>query len=178
MDTDWGCLARAKKGDEAAWRILVRRHAPRLTRMIFLITGSEAAAQDLVQNTFVDLFRKGPRHQSGSLGAYLSTVAYHMALVEKKRMLSSEPLDQFELPDRTETPLEVMLSREREVALGKAISSLDSHHREILILRFYGEHSYEEISRISNLPIGTVKSRIFYAVKTCRERLHEKGLLR
>jgi len=178
MDTDWGCLARARQGDEAAWQILLRRHAPRLTRMIFLITGSEAAAEDLVQNTFVELFRKGPRHQGGSLSAYLSTVAYHMALKEKKRMLSREPLDHVELLDRTDTPLEAMLSRERDVILAKVIASLDRHHRDILILRFYGEHSYEEISRISDLPVGTVKSRIFYAVKTCREKLHEKGLIR
>jgi len=178
METDWGCLARARRGDEGAWQILVVRHAPRLTRMIYLITGSAAAAQDLVQDTFVEVFRKGPRHQKGSFSAYLSTVAYHKALKEKKRMSSFDSLDQVDIHDRNGTPLENILSKERVAALTRVINSLDRHHRDILIMRFYGEHSYENISRILELPIGTVKSRLFYAVKTCREKLHQKGLIR
>jgi len=59
----------------------------------------------------------------------------------------------------------------------RAIHMLAIEHREVLTLRFFGGHSYEEIARMMEIPIGTVKSRIFYAMKTCREKLKEQGVL-
>jgi RNA polymerase sigma-70 factor (ECF subfamily) len=177
MSDDWACLERARQGDENSWQILIDRHALRLTRMTCIITGSTAAAQDLVQETFLEVFRKAPRHEKGSFSAYLGTIAYHKALKEKKRLQLVDPLDGIDIPDRHGTPLEGMLSKERDHALVEVLNSLDMHHRAILVMRFYGEYSYEEIARMTELPLGTIKSRIFYAVKTCRERLNGKGIL-
>jgi len=56
------------------------------------------------------------------------------------------------------------------------MQSLPADQREILALRFFGGHRYEEIARITEVPIGTVKSRIFYAIKTCRETLRNQGV--
>jgi RNA polymerase sigma-70 factor (ECF subfamily) len=177
MISDWGCLTLAKSGDQSAWQLLVERHGPKLTRMVFFITGSIAVAQDLVQETFFEVFRKGPGHQRGSFSAYLSTIAYHKALKEKKRGASRESLDGIEFKDSAPSPLDGVLVEERDRAIAEVIGSLEKHQRDVLILRFYGEHSYEEIAGILDQPIGTVKSRIFYAVKTCREKLREKGFL-
>jgi RNA polymerase sigma factor (sigma-70 family) len=58
------------------------------------------------------------------------------------------------------------------------MQSLSDDQREILALRYFGGHSYEEIARITGIPIGTVKSRIFYAIKTCREKLTERGVFK
>jgi RNA polymerase sigma-70 factor (ECF subfamily) len=70
-----------------------------------------------------------------------------------------------------------MVRSERERLVVKAIRSLDDAHRTTLVLRFYGEHSYEEIATLTGAPLGTVKSRLFYAVKQCREWLKTKGVL-
>jgi RNA polymerase sigma-70 factor (ECF subfamily) len=62
--------------------------------------------------------------------------------------------------------------------VARALRTLDAEHRDVLVLRFYGGYSYEEIAKIVEAPLGTVKSRIFYAVKSCRETLQQKGVLR
>jgi RNA polymerase sigma-70 factor (ECF subfamily) len=177
MNPDWNQLDLARRGDEAAWQVLVERHAPRLLRMLFLLTGSQATAQDLIQETFLELFHKGPRHDSGSFGGYISTIAYHLALKEKRRSRNLEPLGDIDPPDRTRSPLDVTIAKEKERILSDVIQSLEEHQRGVLILKFYGGHSYKEIAGILELPLGTVKSRIFNAVKTCRLRMREKGII-
>jgi RNA polymerase sigma-70 factor (ECF subfamily) len=177
VSTDWDQLAHARRGDEAAWRDLVERHSPRLLKMALLITGSVAAAQDIAQETFMELHRTRPRHKRGSLKGYLSTIAYHLALKEKRKIASLEPIDEIAPAAGNPSPLEIALAEERERIIFDVIRSLEEGHRDILILRFYGGHSYREIAGISGIPLGTVKSRIFNALKTCRRRLRDKGVL-
>lgn len=178
MMSDWECLELARKGDETAWHRLIERHNPQLIKMTLLITGSMDAARDLAQETFVRLFHHGVKHSAGSFKAYLSTIAYRLALKEKKRAARNRDLNHVNPADDAPTPLEAVLQKERDYHLVRVINSLEEHHRNILILRFYGENTYEEIARITNLPLGTVKSRIFYGVKTCQKKLREKGILR
>jgi RNA polymerase sigma-70 factor (ECF subfamily) len=175
--TDWECYRRARRGDEDAWRCLLERHHSRLVKMTYLITGSLAAAHDLAQETLIILLRRGVRHQQGSFGAYLSTIAYHLALKEKKRVSRLYQLDGSGAPDCAASPLDTILQAERDRLIAEAIRSLDGGHRDVLVLRLYGRHSYAEIARMMNLPLGTIKSRIFYAVKTCRNILRQKGVL-
>ena len=177
MNPDWNQLELARQGDEEAWRALVERHSPRLLKIVLLITGSAATAQDLIQDTFLELYHKGPRHSRGSLKGYLSTVAYHLALKEKHRSGNLKPLGGIEQPAEKLSPLDIALAGERERIVSDVIQSLEDGHRDILVLRFYGGHSYKEIARISGLPLGTVKSRMFNALKKCRLRLREKGVL-
>ena len=176
MSSDWDSLARAQKGDETAWHWLIEQHSPSLIKTTLLITGSMNIARDLVQETFARLLRHGSKHREGSFRAYLSTIAYRLALKEKKRSQRHLSLDHHTLSDPAPSPLKAVLLKERDYHIANAIRSLDEHHRDILILRFYGNHSYDEISQMTDVPIGTVKSRIFYAVKACRKILQEKGI--
>lgn len=177
MTADWDFFERARDGDERAWRILLERHGRELTRMALLITGSLAAAQDLVQESFVELYRKPPPHREGGFRAYLSTIVYHRSLKEKRRSRSLSSLDGIELVSTEASPLEKIITEEKDRAIVASIMSLDRQHRDVLILRFYGGHGYETIARLTGVPLGTVKSQIFYAVKICREQLRKKGWL-
>jgi len=177
LTTDWERLDRASGGDEKAWGELVARHAPGLTRMAFLITGSEAEAGDLVQESFMDLVRREPGHRRGNLFAYLSTAVYHRALKHKKRAGRKRHLDAETLEDDKASPLDEVLAGERDRAIARVIRALDENHRDILVLRFYGGHSYKRIAEMTGIPLGTAKSRMFHAVKSCRNRLKEKGWL-
>ena len=178
MNSDWSQLDLARQGDETAWRALVDRHSTRLLKMVTLITGSPAAAQDIIQQTFLELYRKGPKHNHGRFQGYLSTVAYHQALKEKRRVKNLKPLDDIDSIACNWTPLDIALAEEKERIISDVIQSLERSHRDILILRFYGEHSYKDIAGILGLPLGTVKSRIFNALKKCRILLREKGDLK
>ena len=174
---EWKLLDRARRGSEACWKKLVEMFYPPLMRMTFLITGSMEATQDVVQESFIKLLYLKPKHQQGQLNAYLSTIVYRSALKERRRLLNHVNLDNIDAVDHSSNPMSLVLKEERERLIFQAIEALDDVHREVLVLRFYGEHSYDEIAQIMDLPLGTVKSRVFYAVRKCREDLQKRGLL-
>jgi RNA polymerase sigma-70 factor (ECF subfamily) len=101
-----------------------------------------------------------------------------LAIKEAKRVRRNARLEGQDLPDLGQNVLDSILNDERDRLVVRAIETLDAEHRDVLVLRFYGGHSYEEIARIVKAPLGTVKSRIFYAVKSCGETLRQKGVLR
>lgn len=176
MTDDWHCLDLARGGDETAWRILFHRYYPSLVRMASCITGSSDTAHDLAQESFVRLIRARAEYQSGSFRAYLTTIAYRLALKERKRQNSKREPVTPTLADDSASPLDLAIQNETDRIIFRVIQSLPGEQREILALRFFGGHSYEEIATISGIPLGTVKSRIFYAIKTCREELKEQGV--
>jgi len=178
MTDDWECLKAAREGDGHAWRVLFERHYPMLVRMASYITGSLDSAQDLAQESFVRLLHAEIRHHDGSFKSFLSTIAYRLALKERKRSASDSRPDPSLIADGSPTPLELAIREETDVIIFKVIQSLSVEHREIITLRYVGEHSYEDIARITGVPIGTVKSRIFYAIKICQEKLREKGVFK
>jgi RNA polymerase sigma-70 factor (ECF subfamily) len=160
-----------------AWRVLIGDYQTRLTALALLITGSSAAAEDVVQETFVRALRARIKNTAGSVGGFLGTIAYRLALKEAKRQRRNVRLDSEDMPDNSRNPLESILSDERDRHVAEAIGALGAEHRDVLLLRCYGGQSYDEIARLLQIPVGTVKSRIFYAVKSCREMLRRKGVL-
>lgn len=177
MSPDWECFLRAQRGDSTAWRALVDQHQSRLGALALFITGSVVSAEDIVQETFVRAFRARTRHTTGTVGGFLGTIAYRLAVKEAKRLRRNVPLEGVDVPDSDPDPLEHVLDDERDRLIVQAIGTLTDGHRDVLVLRFYGGHSYEEIAELLQLPLGTVKSRVFYAAKSCRDVLKKKGVL-
>ncbi len=175
MISDWDYLLKARKGDELASKLIFGKYQKSLIRMTSLITGSLDAAKDVVQDTFYCLINSNIKHQEGNFKTYITTIAYRLALKEKyhkKRYLYVDG----EIKDSTALPIEKHIQEEISENIFKIIYSLKPEFRDILVLRFYGNQSYEKISEITKVPLGTVKSRIFYAVKTCGEKLKTQGL--
>jgi len=177
MISDWNNLSKARNGDEYACGIIFNKYNKSLTRMAVLITGSFDAAKDIVQETFVRLLNVRIKNQDGNFKSYITTIAFRLALKEKSRLSRSMEIKDAYYVDSSPSPIEKQIIEENQKHIFQAITSLPEQQRDILVLRFYGEHSYEEISEITQLPLGTVKSRIFYAVKACREKLKDKGVL-
>ena len=175
---DWQCLELAREGDENAWRDLFKRHYPRLVRMAYGITGSFDTARDMVQESFVRLVQVRIRHRTGSFNSFLSTIVYRLALRERGRASSYDHSDAIVIADGSPSPLELAIRDDTDRIIVRVIQSLSVEYREILTLRFFGGHTYEEIAQITEVPIGTVKSRLFYAIKICRERLKERGVFK
>ncbi len=178
MIDDWQCLEMAQGGDEKAWRDLFDRHYPSLVRITSSITGSIETGHDLAQESFVRLLHVRITHHTGSFTSLLSTIAYRLALKEKHRISLYHRPDAALIADGSPSPLELAIRNDTDRIIIRVMQSLSVEHREILTLRFVGGHSYEEIARITDLPIGTVKSRMFYAVKECREMLKERGVFK
>jgi len=177
MISEWDYVSRAKKGDENAASFIFEKHYKSLLRMTVLITGSLDSAKDIVQETFIRLFKKNIKHYDGNFKTYITTIAYRLALKEKYRVNKINATSNEQSIDVSLSPIDNHISSEFQKNLFNTINSLPETQREILVLRFYGSHSYQEISEITKVPIGTVKSRIFYAVKECGKKLKKKGLL-
>jgi len=178
MIKDWQLYENARFGDNDAWDRLVETFWKPLVKMSFLILGSASAAKDIAQETFIRLYQAKSPHYRGTLNAYVTTIAYRLALKEKNRRQKTSVLSpDSDFSDENSNPLSEVINDERQYQLFRTINSLTSEHRDIIILRFYNNLSYEEIADTMKLPLGTVKSRIFYAVKTCRESFKEKGLI-
>lgn len=178
VNSDWECFAKAQRGDETAWRVLVGQHQARLIALALLITGSAIAADDVVQETFIRAQGAKIKDTAGTVQGFLGTITYRLALKEAKRVRRNTKLDGLDVPNQDRSALEGILNDERDRYVAGAIRALDAEHRDVLVLRFYGGYSYEEIAGIVQAPLGTVKSRIFYAVKSCRDTLRQKGVLR
>jgi RNA polymerase sigma-70 factor (ECF subfamily) len=177
MKSDWDYLTAARKGDHKAFEYIYRKYSSSLLAITSLITGSIDSGKDTVQETFMRIMKANISHQEGNFKSYITTIAYRLALKEKSRTAKFRDVDGYDIADEADTqPInDLMKDYQREIF--SAISSLPEQQKKILILRFYGELSYESIAGIENLPLGTVKSRIFYAVKACREKLKAKGIV-
>ena len=175
--SDWESLERARNGDQKAWRRLFDQHSPPLLRMAALMTGSTDTAQDIVQETFLRLLNRSREFYEGSFRAFLSTIVYRLALKENILRQRKKPLSEMDPRSPDPSPLDEAVSDERQREVAHVLRSLPEHHRDILLLRLYGERSYEEIAEMTGISLGTVKSRIFYAVKATRKELKKRGVL-
>jgi len=175
--SDWDLLERARRGHDGAWTELVSAHAARLRAMAMLITGSRTAAEDILQESFVRLLSTTIRHQDGTVGGWLGTTVWRLSLGERERTQKLHAIESFDFQDEATSPIVGLIRDENLRSVAAAIAQLPVEQRDCLVLRFYGEHSYAEIADLTNVPIGTVKSRIFHAVKNCREKLRMEGVL-
>jgi RNA polymerase sigma-70 factor (ECF subfamily) len=177
INTDWDHLTNAKNGDEKSAEILFSKYSKSIIKMAALITGSLDSAKDILQETFLRLINKKAKHHDGSFKTYVTTIAYRLALKEKYRTNKSSSINEIGFIYENDSTLKNHSDEERKSNIFAVINSLPLNQKEILVLRFYGGHSYEEIAEITTLPIGTVKSRIFYAVKACGKKLKHRGVI-
>ena len=177
MLNDWELLNKAKKGCDNSFESLFNKYNRLLLKITLLITGSKDTANDIVQDSFMKLLNTRSIKTEGNFKNYLTTIAYRLALKEIKKRKKYVSLPKEEVFDNTPSPMESHIKMESQLNIFDTIYSLPDNQKEILVLRFYGNYSYEEISEITEVPIGTVKSRLFYAVKACGEKLKDRGLL-
>jgi len=173
---DWRCLELARTGDENAWREIFRRHYPALVKITSSMAGSVEAGHDIAQEAFVRLLGARINHHEGTLKSFLATTAYRLAVKETHRLRLFRRQEPELMAEESPSPLETLVKDETDRLILRAVQRLPAGQREILTLRFFGGCSYEEIARTTGVPLGTVKSRIFYAVKACREKLKEQGV--
>jgi RNA polymerase sigma-70 factor, ECF subfamily len=165
----------AVRGDTAAWERLYTRHYPRLVRIVWLATGSVEIARDAAQETMAKLFEAPPHGEQGTLSGYLSTVAYRFGVRANSKEVKNESIEENRVYSCADNPLDAAIESERQAVAYRAMMMLPVELRAVVVLRFYGNHSYEEIASILGVPLGTVKSRMFRAVKECRTTLAKLG---
>jgi len=170
-------VPQARAGEPAAWDRLFRRYQLPLYAYVFELTRDEQASLDIVQETFIAAVRHiGSLRDDEKFGSWLFGIA-HQKCVQHWRKRTEvlfdeipEPQDEFEMGAD-----ELLIRRESEAEFMKLVEQLPVPQRAVLLLHFIEDFSLEEIARITEKPIGTVKSRLHYAKKSLRKLLELKN---
>jgi RNA polymerase sigma-70 factor, ECF subfamily len=121
-------------------------------------------AEELAQDVFTALLEAAPRYQvRGAFRSYLFGIAYNFLLADRRKRRTPEPLGD-DSPSRGVDP-------DAAIWVRRALAALDAGDREILMLREYEGLSYEEIAAVAEVPINTVRSRLFRARLALRDAL-------
>ncbi|MDP6611787.1 MAG: sigma-70 family RNA polymerase sigma factor [Candidatus Marinimicrobia bacterium] len=168
--TDEELIARFQEGDEQAYVELVNRYRDKLMTFIYHFVKDNEQAEDIVQDALLKLYTHKHYYRNiAKFSTWIYTIAGNLAKTElrKKKHHKVTSISQMGLEDRDyELPAvapetdEVAQSEYIEKKIQAAIQNLPLHFRTVTILRDIQELSYEEISKIVDVPLGTVKSRI------------------
>ncbi len=159
---------------------LYRRYSSRLYGLGLRLTGDSGMAEELVQETFVRLWRSAPRFDPdrGSARTWIFTIA-RRAAVDLLRRSASRPLPTGSAPDQQLDLLEGEAYEALLLALDvrEALNAISSKHREVLELMVDEDLGQAEIARRLRIPVGTVKTRAFYGLRALKLELEQRGLL-
>ncbi|MFN7171824.1 MAG: RNA polymerase sigma factor [Fimbriimonadaceae bacterium] len=182
-------IERALKGDNEAFNQLIGLHQERVFKYAYRLTRNESEAEDIVGEAFVRVFRALPQFKGkSSFQTWLYTIVTncYYDLEKKKRARKQISLEQpgrddptetseIQFPDQEPGPDEEYEQNVLRQTLHRAIQKLPEHQKVMIMLYHVEEISYEEISSVMQMPIGTVKSRLNRARLALRQILEEQG---
>lgn len=172
---DWALLADSARGDDAAFGALVARYQSALLNF-FYRCGAKQDAEDLVQETFLKLYRYRKRAKPiARFTTYLHTLGHRVWLDHVRGRSRRIRLLERAAP---EMPAADDRSSGRPSAILDAnvlLDSLSAEHREAVVLIVYQGLAYQEAAEILGVPEGTVKSRVFHALQRMRAMMNGGG---
>ena len=181
--TDEELIARFQEGDEQAYTELVNRYRDKLITFVYRFVNEFEKAEDIVQDTMFKLYtHKHYYRKIAKFSTWIYTIAGNLAKTElrKKKRRKVTNLSEmgtedweYQIPAVERDIGDTVQSQFAEQQIQRAIQSLPLHFRTVVILRDIQELSYEEISKIVEVPLGTVKSRINRARLQLQEMLKE-----
>lgn len=180
QDDDLEQLLKVANGDRQAIGVLYQRHHKRVFHFVRRFVSDAAAAEDLTNDIFIEVWRKAPSYEGRSkVSSWLLGVARYKALSEVRKRKpahaqSEHILDTLE--DDADDPEMVTQKRDKSAAIKRCIQTLSQDHRVILELIYYHEKSIEEVAEILDIPKNTVKTRTFHARKHLSAAMTAQGL--
>jgi RNA polymerase sigma-70 factor (ECF subfamily) len=171
-------VQQARDGNPAAWDVLFRRYQLPLYVYVFELARNEQASLDIVQETFIAAVKHiGGLRDDEKFGSWLFGIA-HQKVIQLWRKHSGKEIlfDEIpETPDEFEnSPDDLLIRSEQETEFMNLLNQLPLPQRSVLLLHFVEDFSLEEIARIMETQLGTVKSRLHYAKKALRKLIEEK----
>jgi RNA polymerase sigma-70 factor (ECF subfamily) len=185
--SDTELMLRVKEGDYRAFDLLYARYHGPVLRFLFALTWDAQAAEDGLQEVFVGLFKSRANYvPTAKLSTYLFQIARNHYLAQRRKRrgvqevsLSCTGRDGADLfagiraNERVEPEIRLMQAyRRRRIRL--AIQSLPESQKLVFVMAHFEEMKYAEIAEVLNIPVGTVKSRMFAAVRSLQALLKEE----
>jgi RNA polymerase sigma-70 factor, ECF subfamily len=172
-------IGRIAGGDRLAMQVLFARHHVRVYRFVLRLVRNEAAAEDLISEVFLDVWRQAAKFEGRSaVSTWMLSMARFKALSTLRRRTEEELDDETAgaIEDSEDDPETALAKKDKGAALRQCLEKLSAEHREIVDLVYYHEKSVSEVSIIVGIPEATVKTRMFYARKKLSELLKEQGI--
>ena len=191
-NTDDELMAAFIVGDTAAMETLFLRYRQSVYSWLLRMTGDAAEAEDIYQDVWLKVIRHAADYRSGSFRAWLWQIVRNKATDRMRKMspslildspISAEGegeetiVDQLS-DDRAADALMQIEEVERQRVVCEAIEALPMAQREVVLLRINGELSFKEIADMLAAPMGTVLARMHKAVKSLKDTLAKKGILK
>ncbi|HHK75135.1 MAG TPA: sigma-70 family RNA polymerase sigma factor [Rhizobiales bacterium] len=167
-DNDKVLISRIARGDQLAIRSLFARYQLRIFRFILRLVKSEAIAEELTNEVFLEIWRNAARFEGrSSTSTWILTIARNKAL-SSLRKRQEKPMDDKmadHLRDGADSPEITTQKNDKGEIMRECLKSLSPEHAEIIDLVYYHEKTISEVSEILGIPGNTVKTRMFYARK-------------
>jgi RNA polymerase sigma-70 factor (ECF subfamily) len=167
-----------QQGDPRAFEIVYDRHGGAAFSLAYRMVGSRAAAEDIVQEAFLSIWRSRVRYERerGSVRSWVLGIVHHRAidglrrnLVHERRRASAEGIEErHEAKERTDVEA---ARREEARSVRAALEALPAEQVQVIELAYFGGFTHTQIAEMLKMPIGTVKGRMRLGLDKMRRRL-------
>jgi len=179
-------------GDAAAMETLFLRYRKGVYSWLLRTVNDASEAEDIYQEVWGRIIRRAADYRPGNFRSWLWRIVRNVTTDRSRKMSPSLVLDapiavegecahtvlEQLSDDAAADALKQMEEKERKSMVRNAIESLPVAQREVVLLRINGELSFREIAELLTLPVGTVLARMHHAVKSLKESLLKKGVLK
>jgi RNA polymerase sigma-70 factor (ECF subfamily) len=183
--TDGELIAKAIRGREDGFEELVRRYQRPITGYVYRMLNNYDASLDVTQEVFIKVYNSLEKYSSEyKFSTWLYRIAHNAAIDWMRRnsvnqqSLEAENADgtyQLQIESPRPTPEQDRERSEWRTEIESVVKCLPTVYRELILLRHAQDLSYDEIAEVMNLPLGTVKNRLFRAREMMREMFVERG---
>ena len=156
----------ALTGDDTAFEYLFNRYRDAIHRLFVQWLRGGVDADDLLQETFIKVYIKLDRYRPDyTFGQWVYTIAHNTFIDFVRRRQEDLPIDErFAAPaSNTPTPEQSVINQQQRTQIEHWLELLAPRYRQLIVMRFFDEYSYEEIAAKLSLPLGTVKTQIHRA---------------
>lgn len=175
--SDAECVRRLQRGETNAFEILVRRHERTIFNLVYRMLGDYDEAAEISQEVFLSAFRAvGQFRGEANFSTWLYRIALNHASTRRKslgsrqqKIVSMEKADP--LSDPLPGPPELFEKQEVRERVQSALKQLDPEDAAVILLRDLQDVPYDEVARVLEIPVGTVKSRLHRARQALKSRL-------
>ncbi|MEW6374313.1 MAG: sigma-70 family RNA polymerase sigma factor [Thermodesulfobacteriota bacterium] len=172
---DFELLRKISGGDEEAFRQLYNQTHKRVYYYLYRLLREKSLAEDVLVETYTEVWRGAKNFKGKSqVTTWMMAISRNLAMNQLKKIKKHEDIDG--LPNLSDGLIPDTGHLDRQKLLKEAMLKLSINHREILDLVFFHEMTYQEVSEILDIPLSTVKTRVFYAKKALRGILNQMGV--
>ncbi len=181
---DEDLMALVRHGEARAFEVIYDRHCGVAFSLAYRMCGTRAAAEDVVQESFLSLWRSGARYDRtrGSVRTWVLRIVHNRAIDSLRRSVNHDRRragdegieERFEAPEHTEVEV---ARRDEAREIRAALDELPEEQSRVLELACYGGYTHTEIAAILDAPVGTIKGRMRLGMEKMRRTLEGAGVV-